>query len=152
MLLDLSEILKEKGGQLEYKDKVTVDFPKEEIEVNGPVDVDLTFTNAGHSVWANGTVSAFVKLVCSRCLKEIDSKIVVDVEEELKKGAKDEDDVVFGINEDNKVDLSEIIRQGLLLNIPIKTVCDSDCKGLRDNKQPEKKIDPRFEKLKEIKF
>ncbi len=152
MLLDLSEILKEKGAQLEYKDKVVVDFPKEEIEVNGPADVDLTFTNAGDTIWANGTVSAFVKLACSRCLKEIDSKIVFDVEEELKKGATDEDDVVFGINEENKVDLSEIIRQGLILNIPIKTVCESGCKGLGDIKGPEKKIDPRFEKLKEIKF
>jgi uncharacterized protein len=153
MRLDLSGLLKEKGAGLGYREKVEVDLPKEEIEVSGPVDVDLGFTNTGDAIWMQGTITARVKLPCSRCLKEYEETITAKVEEQLKQGAGLEDeDVVFEIDDSGCADLSEIIRQSLLLNIPIKNVCSKDCKGLLKDEGGKKIPDPRLAKLKEIKF
>ncbi|MFA5104228.1 MAG: DUF177 domain-containing protein [Candidatus Margulisiibacteriota bacterium] len=153
MRLDLSGLLKEKGAGLGYKEKVAVDFPRDELEVVGPVEVDLAFTNTGGSIWAQGRLKANIKVPCSRCLKEYEEAVTANVEERLKKkpGPEDED-VVFEIDETGSVDLSEIIRQSLLLNIPIKTLCSADCKGLLKDADEKKVPDPRLAKLKEIKF
>ena len=153
MRLDLSGLLKEKGAGLDYKEKVAVDFPKDELEVTGPVEVDLCFTNTGGSIWAQGIIKALVLLPCSRCLKEYKEAVSAKIEELLKKGTGSEDeDIVFAIDETGSVDLSEIIRQSLLLNIPIKTVCSADCQGLLKDAEKRKAPDPRLAKLKEIKF
>lgn len=153
MRLDLNGLLKEKGASLDYKEKIAVDFPRDEIEVSGPVEVDLCFTNTGGSIWAQGKLKALVKVPCSRCLREYEEAITAKVEEQLKKEPGPEDqDVVFEIDKTGSVDLSEIIRQSLLLNIPIKTVCSKDCKGLSGDAGQKKVPDPRLAKLKEIKF
>ena len=60
-----------------------------------------------------------------------------------------DEDVIFPVNDDNKVDISEVIRQELILNMPEKPLCSKDCKGFSEGKK-EKKIDPRLEKLKEL--
>ncbi len=153
MRLDLSGLLKEKGAGLDYKGKVVVDFPKEEIEVAGPVEVDLGFTNTGDGIWMQGRIKASVKVSCSRCLKDYKETVTAKIEEQLKKGASaEDDDVVFEIDETGSVELSEIIRQSLLLNIPIKTVCSKDCEGFLKDAAKNKCPDTRFAKLKEIKF
>lgn len=153
MRLDLSGLLKEKGASLDYKEKIAVDFPRDELEVAGPVEIDLCFTNTGGSIWAQGTVKALVMVPCSRCLKEYEEGVTAKIEELLKKGPGPEDEeIVFAIDETGSVDLSEIIRQSLLLNIPIKTVCSADCKGLLKDTGERKAPDPRLAKLKEIKF
>ncbi len=153
MRLDLSGLLKEKGAGLEYKEKVAVDFPSEELEVAGPVDVDLCFTNTGGGIWMQGDISADIKVPCSRCLRQYCQKVTARVEERIKKNiAPDDEDIVFEIAEDGSTDLSEIIRQSLLLNIPIKPVCSAGCKGLLDGAVSGKVPDPRLAKLKEIKF
>lgn len=153
MLLDLSGLLKEKGACLDYKEQVAVDFPKDEIEVSGPVEVDLGFTNTGDGIWVQGKIKALVNFPCSRCLKEYKETVTAKVEERLKKAASSEDeDVVFEMDETGSVDLSEIIRQSLLLNIPIKTVCSKDCGGFLKDIEKKKAPDPRLAKLKEIKF
>lgn len=153
MRLDLSGLLKEKGVGLNYKEKVPVDFPKEELDVIGPVDADLCFTNTGDSIWMQGILKAQIMVPCSRCLKDYEETVTAKVEEQLKKGSvREDEDIVFEMDEAGAVDLSEIIRQSLILNVPIKTVCSKDCKGLLKDTAGSKVPDPRLAKLKEIKF
>jgi uncharacterized metal-binding protein YceD (DUF177 family) len=87
MRLDLGGLLKEKGAGLAYKEKVAVDFPKDEIEVVGPVEVELCFTNTGDGIWVQGNVKALVMASCSRCLKEYEEVVTAKVEEQLAKGS-----------------------------------------------------------------
>ncbi len=153
MRLDLSGLLKEKGAGLDYSEDVAVDFPKDELDLAGPVKAALGFTNTGDAIWMQGKISAPVKLECSRCLKEYVETITARVEEQLKQGARAEDeDIIFEIDDSGCADLSEIIRQSLLLNIPIKNVCSKTCKGLLKDGDGKKAPDPRLAKLKEINF
>lgn len=159
MKIDLTEVLKEVGNELRIKEKITADFPKDEIDIAGPIDIDLDLVNIQGSVLAKGRIKAEVKLACSRCLKEIAVPVKADIEEQFKREIAEktgtevelkEDDFVFPIGEGNKIDISELIRQELIADLPIRVLCGKDCKGLEGVGQDKKKIDPRLAKLKDL--
>ncbi len=152
MLLDLNGLLKEKGVRILYSENVYVEVPKEEIDIVNPVNVNLEFTNTGDGLWMQGKIVANVHLNCSRCLENYVGQIVAVVEERLKKQSDvEEDDIVYEIDEHGNLDLTEVIRQSLIMNIPIKTLCSESCDGI-EIEEVKKLIDPRLEKLKQIKL
>jgi uncharacterized metal-binding protein YceD (DUF177 family) len=71
------------------------------------------------------------------------------------------DDLEVAVYEDERIDLSELAREQILLHLPTQTFCRADCKGLcpkckvNRNLQncgcEEKDIDPRWAKLKDLK-
>lgn len=87
-----------------------------------------------------------------RCKNEFDD----DIEEKNL-----QDDLEFGFYEGDRFDLSEIVREQILLSLPMKHLCKSDCAGLCQrcgknlNRGPcgcvEKIGDARFAVLKKVK-
>ena len=75
---------------------------------------------------------------------------------------KDEDDLIQVAPGDRYVDLTKLIKDAILLDLPVKIVCTEDCQGLcaqcgtNLNKGEcdctDDSIDPRWAKLKEINF
>ena len=79
-------------------------------------------------------------LECSRCLKKFNSRLAATIDEEYSKSMPPdpkigkvielkEEDFVYPIEKDNTLDLDEMIRQNLLLSVPIKVLCSENCKG-----------------------
>jgi len=63
-----------------------------------------------------------------------------------------DDDFVYKIDEDGKIDLHEAIRQNIIVDLPMRFICKENCPGITEMKDSkEKEIDPRLEKLKELK-
>ena len=98
-------------------------------------DVILIHTNRG--ILVRGKITASVKVICSRCLKPIDCVVKYDFEEEALpdapaleglSSAGQYDNLI--IDEDHTLDLSEAIRQYVLLTVPAKPLCRSDCAGI----------------------
>jgi uncharacterized protein len=98
-------------------------------------DVILIHTNRG--IIIKGKITASVKIVCSRCLKPIDCVVKYDFEEEALpnvpapeglSSAGQYDNLI--IDEDHTLDISEAIRQYVLLAVPAKPLCRSDCAGI----------------------
>ena len=110
MKLDLTGLFNGTESRLTVKEYLNVDFAGDEVYVTGPVDLDFNFFKAGDVVIGKGTVKAKVKLLCSRCLKEIDETVSVDVFEQFNKEVTlkaesgeielEEDDFVFPIDDD----------------------------------------------------
>jgi uncharacterized protein len=105
-----------------------------------------------------------VRLACCRCLKEFDLPLDIEIEEEYSKRIVterrsqtkndvklNEEDFIFPVSEDNKIDMTEAIRQNILTSLPIKPLCNEACRGLPADKKSVKLPDPRLLKLKEIK-
>lgn len=162
MKIDLTELLKETGNELEVNEKLDLSFPEDGLVTGGPVAVDLHLLNAGEVVILKGIAKAVVNFTCSRCLNEFPMEVKADIEEQYSKklpeapaGKKElelsDEDMVFPIDHDNTIDLTEALRQNLLMSIPIKTVCSQSCKGIVEKKKKEKKVDPRLAKLREFK-
>jgi uncharacterized protein len=118
-----------------------VDFGSESIQQVGPLDWSASAERAGDEIRIAGSVKASIELPCSRCLEP--AKIAISKPFDLFFRQRDED--MF--DEDEEVELTEsdtrtafftgtqlaisdILREQILLALPMKALCTVDCKGL----------------------
>jgi uncharacterized protein len=131
----------------------------------------VKFTNLNGRMRAEGNVQADVRLRCSRCLDEFRTPVAAPLDEmfvqtyDVTSGlplprAEGEDEEVFAINRNHIVDLSELVRQTLLVNLPLQPLCRDACAGLcpQCGKNwnegpcdcPTETLDPRFAALADL--
>lgn len=126
----------------EYSITDTSWFPEDLMDRAGPVAASIRLTKKNENkVEVKGNLQACVFLECDRCLKQytfqVDSpmQLVVEVSEKGEHW-KLQDIEPAGveletISQDKPVvDLSELLRQQLLLALPEKKLCSPVCKGL----------------------
>ena len=127
--------------------------------------VHVVRTNRGLLV--TGRLETSLETSCSRCLKEIEVPVTIDLEEEALPSI----DVVTGARLDNsaepdvlrltdhhELELGETVREAILLEEPIAPLCRPDCPGLcpicggdlsaGQHDHPDTEIDPRLEILR----
>ncbi len=146
MKIDLTELLREVGNEAEVDSAIegkTVSDPEANLVLAQPVKLNLHLINTGDSILVKGTIETQAEVECSRCLKKVDLPLKVMLDEEFsrnltgipqnKKGDRElrNADFVCPIEKDNSIDTSEIVRQNLMLAIPIKNLCRPDCEGLK---------------------
>lgn len=124
--------------RLEYsEDASSFGFPAEDFEFTGPLNVTLRVVRDGSTVMVNGQIEAQVRLACGRCL----SPFVEKVEAELKEifhlidgpppfRPDDDEGIRFVNRRAPRIDLMPAVREQVLLELPMKTVCRPDCRGL----------------------
>jgi len=144
MILDLSEISQSEGM------RVVVDFDQPCVDEADfacaePVRGQLTFTNSGNLLLIDGSVATTVELPCDRCLEPARLPTEVKIEERFPleevthPRLPTEEDLEF----DNTLatvihldagkpilNLDELIRQQIVMNLPIQVLCDANCRGL----------------------
>ena len=134
------------------------------------IQVDLRIQESGEEYFCQGTVNATVNIECSRCLNGFEKKIKntidfiacaeslhADVEE---KDVLDSEDYAFFVGGNIQADISDILRQSIILSVSLKPLCADDCQGLcsqcglnlneKTCSCETKKIDPRWESLKKL--
>ena len=141
MKLDLSELLREVGKTADIKESEVVSYPEDNLILTQPVEMKLHLLNAGETVLMDGSVKTEVELECGRCLNKFPAPLVVSIDEEFNKtipqpeGKRKKErelhaeDFVSSIESDDTLDISEIVRQNLLLALPIKPLCSENCPG-----------------------
>jgi len=143
MKLDLSEIAAHLGKRIKYEMN---EPPLEDIE-NGlkcvePVTGEITFSNSGRHIVARGRLKTAIEVECARCLGpyRVDLELPIEEaiqiaghvpdmpeEEEEEELPEEEKEPLFV---DNILDLSELLRQDILVVVPIKPLCSEECAGL----------------------
>ncbi|MCL2573394.1 MAG: DUF177 domain-containing protein [Defluviitaleaceae bacterium] len=69
-----------------------------------------------------------IKAACSRCLRSVEQRFPFHISEKYVEVERAEgDDIGFS---DKMIDIFPAIQRNLLLNIPMKLLCDEDCAGL----------------------
>lgn len=137
MKLDLKELLRKVGNEAHIQREEKMNFAEDHLILTKPVKINLHLTNTGTSVMAEGTFETEVEQECSRCLKIFKMPLTAQIEEEyskslptfypnLKEVELKENDFVYPIDEDDTLDLDEIVRQNLILALPIKPLCPQD--------------------------
>jgi uncharacterized protein len=111
----------------------------EDLKVFGPIKGHVRMRRTNQCVLVDGWVDLTVELQCTRCLKGFEQPMHVTFEErfyptvDVVTGAPlppiDEEEV-FPIDDHHQLDLTEAIRQHVLLDIPMVTLCKEDCAGL----------------------
>lgn len=139
MKLDLSEIAQHIGMHATQEIDEPCFAQDEELECVSPVKGKLDVTNTGSLLLIRGKVHTDVRLSCGRCLTDIVVPVEGEIDEQFR--LVHLGDAIFAVPEDeeetggtlvnnNVLDLSELIRQNLLVGIPIQPLCTPDCRGL----------------------
>jgi uncharacterized protein len=107
----------------------------DEPVLTGPVR--LLHTQGG--VLVQGKLHAQATLSCSRCLAPVAVPLDVEVEEiftptiDILSGRpvqSEEEDQALWIDDRHLLDLSEVLRQDVLLALPMHVLCSEECRGL----------------------
>ncbi len=105
----------------------------------GQVVGQITLVNTGDKVEAVGFVSTTAELICSRCLNKCQVPIEIKVDEACSLeaieqyqpiGEEEESSELIALRRGSRVDLSELLRQLVIVNTPWRWLCRPDCQGL----------------------
>jgi uncharacterized protein len=119
----------------------------------------------------HGKISAKIEVECNRCLQAAEvnlefpfDAVFVTLENytQEKEAELRTDDLEVSVFEGDEIDLTELVREQILLNLPSQVLCREDCQGLCqkcganlnliDCNCEEEKIDPRWSALKKLKL
>lgn len=104
------------------------------IAEGAPLEVDLRVESATEGVFVSGTASAEVTGECARCLDPIGYPLTVRFGElfawpdSVTEATTDADEVSRVV--DDLVDTEEMVRDAVLLTLPLAPLCREDCRGL----------------------
>jgi uncharacterized protein len=108
---------------------------------DGLVSGSVTFTHTSRGLTVFGDGFADVRLTCMRCLDDYCEHVHFAIEEELhpepgfadRRGSDGfEECGEVRIQHDHTLDLGELIRQHIVLHLPLKPLCRTDCPGLKE--------------------
>lgn len=140
----------------------------EEIRLLSYGRLKMRIEKIGSEVIIRGSVSAEIGLSCSRCLKDFREKVIAPFNVvyhpigEFIKEDKTElsaQELEVGFYKGDELNIGELLKEQLLLSIPLKPLCNDSCKGICPRCGADlntercrcniKSIDPRLEPLKE---
>jgi len=144
MKLDISEILAHPDTRCGH------DFNEDCRDLEGlaclsPVTGHIEFTNTGRLIVASGNLEGTMELECGRCLKRFPMLVSAEIQEfhkihqPLAPMATEQEEVedIEELAEETPelwegilFDLGELIRQSLFIGIPLRPLCEEECKGL----------------------
>src|SRR5205807_1297514 len=111
----------------------------DELEIVGPLSGHVRLRHINQGILADGWMDVTVELDCTRCLKQFEQPMHVAFEERFYPTVDvvtgiplppiDAEDA-FPIDDHHLLDLTEAVRQQILLDIPMVTLCKEDCAGL----------------------
>ena len=147
-----------------------IDLESDFARLNGDISIKGELTKHIAQTDVVGEIDAKIEIDCTRCLQPVvqDLKIPFDVDfvtPEFDATAREtelnQSDLETAVFEGDQVDLNELVREQILLNLPEQTFCNPDCKGLCpkcgqnrnliDCNCEENETDPRWAALKDLK-
>lgn len=113
-------------------------FQADELEVRG-LHGHILLTRLREDILLQGTLDAEVTLECSRCLEPYVQPLHMELELEFQPSVAvatgeplplPEDDTIFVIDSRHILDLTDAIREQVILNLPMRPLCREECLGL----------------------
>ncbi len=118
-----------------------IDSDSDEFTLDQPVVGEIEVARTGRTVRLSGQLATTVRMVCGRCLEPYRQRLAVPLKEEFLtdpaddttsrgNGQLESTDFVHPVGPDRVLDVSEMIRQHLLLAAPMVPLCSPSCRGL----------------------
>ena len=124
-----------------------------------------------NEVELRGRLVTKVAVACGRCLKSVEFPIEVEFTERFTAAVawKDEEqhelqpeDLDLAVFDGQGIELDDLVKEEIMLAIPVRTLCQEQCQGLCPNCGTDlnagscdcatRQIDSRWEKLKDLQF
>jgi len=139
--VDLKDLAQDKISFEASFEPGVVDFGSENMRQVGALDWTATAERAGDEVRITGTLNMTLEQMCSRCLEPAQVSIskpfdlffrerneaMFDEDEEVE---LDEEDTRTAFFTGTKLAMGDVLREQVLLALPMKVLCRVNCKGL----------------------
>lgn len=160
LIVQVKDLMLKPGAmkELDLRHELEQNLGTEIIAVKPGRDLNLSLrlesVHEGILVTAQGQTEA--ESECSRCLDPIKVPIPINIQELFHYRPQTEEDFLI---EQDRVDLEQPLIDAVVLELPIKPLCNEDCPGLcadcgeklnvgnHDHQRP---VDPRFDALKDF--
>mgnify|MGYP000008498874 CR=1 FL=1 len=163
MKIDVSDIVKTNGASMKVECSTELEDlgPEFSDYVFGePIRFSGTMVNVGGLLKLKGRLDAKYTVKCYRCLKDVNREMGIDIKEDILNPQTNTDDESYTY-EDNYVDIDRVLKDNIILNLPMKQLCSESCKGLCEicgndlnikecNCKKEQNINPSLEALKKF--
>ncbi|MGL5575725.1 MAG: YceD family protein [Sarcina sp.] len=136
----------------------TIFLPGEEVKVLEAIEFHGKARTIADTISLEGEIKTKLELECSRCLNNFSIDVLTDIDEKFSNNIKEDESIAY--IEGDVLDVSEAIVSNVISTLPIKRLCDEQCKGLCQSCGADlnlhkchcndSNIDIRFEKLKEL--
>ncbi len=129
-------------NELEPNKPIEIEIDEDFEELCAHADGILTVKMTGNFVFVRGNIEATLESECARCLKKFEETININIDEKFFNGAltpvtsKEHqlkgDDFAEELGENEEIDLSDLIYQSIIINVPSQSLCDENCKGVEN--------------------
>jgi uncharacterized protein len=145
MFLDVKELAARKLRIRKTYAPGSIDFHSGEIKQVEPLEVTATAELLDGQIRIEGNLETKMELVCARCLEPVTEEVSrsfdlfyapLTKDARLAKHGEDrlmDDDTEIGFYEGDGLFLADVLKEQVLLALPIKAICRSDCRGLCPN-------------------
>ncbi|MFM8515696.1 MAG: YceD family protein [Actinomycetota bacterium] len=144
LVLDLTRLERRPGSMVTVQTSVPapagLGLALAGVPEGSPIELDLRLESVMEGVLVSGTADVEVHAECSRCLDPVDWNEDVELRELFVYPATDargrpvdvgdSDDDALPQVRDDLIDLEPVIRDAVVLGLPLAPVCDDDCRGL----------------------
>ena len=119
MKINVNSILPEGAHFSELISAGELDLATDLIKIKGPVKIDVEAARITNTVTARLSILAVLSVTCSRCLKQLERPLGKEVmlSYPVEKGM-------------TVIDLSDDIREEIILDYPVRFLCKDNCQGL----------------------
>lgn len=148
-----------------------IDLESETAQVAGAVQVVGKLRKGIVQTDIEGAVSTVLEVECTRCLQPVKTSLEISFKvgyisaehyTKEKEAEVNVEDLEVSITENDHIDVTELVREQILLNLPDQIFCQENCRGLCQKCSAnrnlvncnceEKEIDPRWQGLRELKI
>ena len=131
--INVAEIKKRLVGSKTFAYELTPDelgITDTDLKVTAPIQLEGVVENAGDVILLKADVKTEIERTCGRCLKVFTEPLAAQVVEKFyPAGAENIENDAF-IYESDLLDITEPVRESLLLAVPLQALCREDCRGL----------------------
>jgi uncharacterized protein len=97
-----------------------------EVERGAPIEIDLTLESVPGGIAADGTILAPWRGTCRRCLDPVEGVLEIAVDEVFTADHVEGETYPLG---HETIDLEPLVREAVLLSLPMGPLCREDCPG-----------------------
>lgn len=170
MRLEL-ETLEKDGGFAHVYGPEELSLDERDLNLVEPATVKGRVQRKGEEVQVSGTLATTIETPCARCLKPVVIPIKAEFSERFattvswrseEQHELVSDDLNLSVFDGEAIDLDDLVREEILLAMPVQVLCREDCQGLcpacgvnRNLKACEcetQQVDSRWAKLKDLRF
>lgn len=141
MRFNVAQLLKSAAGaSREYDLDEDITGIDKDLDVVKPLRGKVKFLRTGDGILVTGHLQTEVSLHCGRCLAPVAVPVAIDLEEQFRPSidlvtgqtvpAESDEEEATRTDARHILDLTEVVRQNLLLNVPMSALCSAECRGI----------------------